>query len=169
MNGKINIIFGFFFLALTAVLGPAFLVPQLGAKGALMNETAKLVEEVKGAAVDEGFEAKQSKAITGLFDALKGDNIRGKSAHSHGNLESLLNIVAGFILLALVIPAPFKALLSLLFIVGAVFHSGMLYLGMVFGLSWAFKLLLVGEISLLAGLVLMGVAAVIGIKKPSQA
>ena len=120
MNGKINIIFGFFFLALTAVLGPAFLVPQLGAKGAMMNETAQLVEEVKGAAVDENLEAKQSKAITGLF------------------------------------------------ILGAVFHSGMLYLGMVFGQSWAFKLLLVGEISLLAGLVLMGVAAVIGIKKPSQ-
>ena len=169
MNGKINIIFGFFFLALTAVLGPAFLVPQLGAKGAMMNETAQLVEEVKGAAVDENLEAKQSKAITGLFGALKGQDVRGKAAHSHGNLEALLNIVAGFILLSLVIPGPFKALLSLLFILGAVFHSGMLYLGMVFGQSWAFKLLLVGEISLLAGLVLMGVAAVIGIKKPSQA
>ena len=120
------------------------------------------------AAVDENLEAKQSKAITGLFGALKGQDVRGKAAHSHGNLEALLNIVAGFILLSLVIPGPFKALLSLLFILGAVFHSGMLYLGMVFGQSWAFKLLLVGEISLLAGLVLMGVAAVIGIKKPSQ-
>jgi len=138
-----------------------------------MNETAQLVEEVKGAAitgaVDENLEAKQSKAITGLFGALKGQDVRGKAAHSHGNLEALLNIVAGFILLALVIPWPFKALLSLLFLLGALFHSGMLYLGMVFGLFWAFKLLLIGEISLLAGLVLMGVAAVIGIKKPTQA
>lgn len=173
MAGKINIIFGFFFLALTAALGPAFLVPQLGAKGALMNETARAVADVKGAvesgAINEGLEAKQSRAITGLFDALKGQHIRGTGAHSHGNLEALLNIVAGFAILALAIPQSFKALLSLLFILGALFHSGMLYLGMVFGAGWAFKLLLVGEISLVAGLVLMGVAAAIGIRKPSQA
>lgn len=170
MTGKMNIIFGFFFLALTAALGPAFLVPQLGPKGALMNETSKAVEEVRASTeTGEAVDAKQSKAISGLFDALKGQHIKGTGAHSHGNLEALLNIVAGFAMLTLSIPKAFKSLLSILFILGAVFHSGMLYVGMVFGAPWAFKLLLIGEISLVAGLVLMGVAAAIGIKSPERA
>lgn len=173
MSGKINIIFGFLYLAFTAALGPAFLVPQLGEKGAVMKETAQAVAEVKSGMetgiIDESLPAKQSKAIVSVFNAVKAQHISGTGAHSHGNLEALLNIVAGFVLLSLAIPGPFKALLSLLFVLGAVFHSGMLYLGMVFGMGWAFKLLLIGEVSLLAGLVLMGVAAAIGIKRPSRA
>jgi hypothetical protein len=97
---------------------------------------------------------------------LKRQHVNGKSAHSHGNLEALLNIVAGFVILTLSIPGSFRALLTILFLMGAVFHSGMLYLGMVFGIGSAFKLLLLGEVSLLAGLVLMGVAVIIGIKRP---
>lgn len=171
MSGKINVVFGFFYLALTAVLGPAFLVPQLYENRAAMQAADKSVAEVKtalqaGPAAKETLAEKSSAAVVSLFEALKKQNINGKSAHSHGNLEALLNIVAGFLLLYLSIPAAFKNLLTLLFLLGAVFHSGMLYLGMVFGIGAAFKVILLGEVSLLAGLVLMGVAAFIGIKRP---
>ena len=47
MNGKINIIFGFIYLAFTAVLGPAALVPQLGKNAQSLNNTAALVEKVR--------------------------------------------------------------------------------------------------------------------------
>ncbi|MEK7880857.1 MAG: hypothetical protein AAB210_03045, partial [Deltaproteobacteria bacterium] len=59
----------------------------------------------------------------------------------------------------------YKTVLSVLFIVGAVFHSGMLYLAMVFGISVAGKLSIIGAIAILTGLVLAGVASATGIKK----
>lgn len=172
MTGKINIVFGFLYLALTAVLGPAHLVPQLYEGRGVMQETAAAVEEVKKATAEDGDPAvlagKNSAAITGLFDAMRAEHLSGKGAHSHGNLEALLNIVAGLVLLTLAVPCSFKALLTILFLAGAVFHSGMLYLGSVLGASWAYKLLIIGEVSLIAGLVLMGVAAVIGIGKRKE-
>lgn len=171
MSGKINMVFGFFYLTLTAVLGPAYLVPQLYENRAVMEEAGKAVADVKssldaGVAAGVNLEELDSAALVKVFEALKRQHVNGKSAHSHGNLEALLNIVAGFVLLTLAIPGSFRALLTLLFLMGAVFHSGMLYLGMVFGMGWAFKLLILGEVSLLAGVVLMGVAVIIGIKRP---
>lgn len=171
MSGKINMVFGFFYLALTAVLGPAYLVPQLYENRAVMEEAGKAVADVKssldaGPAAAVNLAEKDSAALVKVFEALKRQHINGKSAHSHGNLEALLNIVAGFVILTLAIPGAFRALLTILFLIGAVFHSGMLYLGMVFGIGSAFKLLLLGEVSLLAGLVLMGVAVIIGVKRP---
>ncbi len=171
MSGKINMVFGFFYLTLTAVLGPAYLVPQLYENRAVMEEAGKAVADLKssldaGAGAGVNLEEKGSAALVKAFEALKRQHVNGKSAHSHGNLEALLNIVAGFVLLTLAIPGSFRALLTILFLMGAVFHSGMLYLGMVFGIGWAFKLLILGEVSLLAGLVLMGVAVIIGIKRP---
>ncbi|MBI5236763.1 MAG: hypothetical protein HY886_11035 [Deltaproteobacteria bacterium] len=162
MSGKINIVFGFFYLAFTAVLGPAFLVPQFGARGAAM---AKAGEAVTAAQTTDASSAqKTAVALSSLMDALKAQQINGKGAHSHGNLEALLNIVAGFILLSLAIPGAFKKLLTLMFIVGALFHSGILYLGAVFGVMAAFKFIIIGEVSLIGGLVLMGVAVAMGIK-----
>lgn len=171
MSGKINMVFGFFYLTITAVLGPAYLVPQLYAGRAVMEDAGKAVSEVKSAMGSGAHDAaslaeKDSTALVKLFNAVQKQNINGKAAHSHGNLEALLNIVAGFVLLTLAIPGSFKALITVLFLAGAVFHSGMLYLGMVFGVGWAFKLLIVGEVSLLAGLFLTGVAVIIGAKKP---
>ena len=172
MSGKINIIFGFFYLALTAVLGPAFLVPQFGDRGAAMKQASQAVAEAQTAAQAPESKTsvaelgqKNAAALSALLEADKKQQIVGKGAHSHGNLEALLNIVAGFIILSLAIPCNFKRLLTLLFIVGALFHSGMLYLGSVLGIGFAFKFLLIGEVALIGGLVLMGVAAAIGIKK----
>lgn len=170
MSGKINMVFGFFYLTLTAVLGPAYLVPQLYANRAVLEEAGKAVSELQSS-VEAGpsgadLAGKDSATIAKVYEALKRQHVNGKSAHSHGNLEALLNIVAGFVLLTLSIPGSFRALLTILFLAGAVFHSGMLYLGMVFGVGWAFKLLLLGEVSLLSGLALMGVAVIIGLKKP---
>jgi len=171
MSGKINMVFGFFYLTLTAVLGPAYLVPQLYANRAVLEEAGKAVAELKsgveaGPVAGEVSAGKDSAALVKVYEALKRQHVNGKSAHSHGNLEALLNIVAGFVLLTLSIPGSFRALLTILFLGGAVFHSGMLYLGMIFGVGWAFKLLILGEVSLLSGLALMGVAVIIGVKKP---
>lgn len=173
MTGKINIVFGFFYLAFTAVLGPAFLVPQLYERGAVMKQTAQSVADVRDALAephntDGGLMEKNAVALQGLLEGLKAQQIRGTAAHAHGNLEAVLNIVAGILLLSLVIPKSFESLLSLLFIVGAVFHSGMLYLGSVFGIGTAFKLLLLGEVALIGGIALMGVAAVIGLKSTKR-
>ena len=173
MNGKINIIFGFFYFAFTAVLGPALLVPHLGKNTQVMNETAQAVDKVRTEVQDnfkgvDNPDAVIAPAVVSIFDYLKVQRIAGKGAHSHGNLEALLNIVVGFILLTLAIPSNFKALLSLLFLLGAVFHSGMLYLGGIFGMAWAYNLTTIGAIAIIAGLVFMGVAAITGIKQSNS-
>ncbi|MBI5886077.1 MAG: hypothetical protein HZB85_05785 [Deltaproteobacteria bacterium] len=172
MSGKINIVFGFFYLALTAVLGPAFLVPQLVERGVVMKQAGQAVADVQTAVEAPQTQTgavelaqKNAAAVPALWDALKAQQTNGKGAHAHGNLEALLNIVVGFILLSLAVPNAFKRLLTLLFILGAVFHSGVLYLGTVFGLGFVFKFVLIGEVSLIGGLVLMGVAAIMGIKR----
>lgn len=166
MNGKINIVFGFFYLACTAALGPTVLVPKLGPANQQFEAAAKNVEAVR--AGGESSQGGVAPATVGIFDYLKSQKGVASLAggpHAHGNLESLLNIAAGVVLLMLTIPANFKALISIVFILGAVFHSGMLYLGMVFGQAWAFKLTKFGAIAVLTGLVLMGIASIIGLKK----
>lgn len=173
MNGKINIIFGFFYLAVTAVIGPVLLVPHLGSNIKNLNETSRIVAKVQEG-VQNDFKGIDNPdkliapAVVSIFDYLKTQKPSGKGAHSHGNLEALLNIIAGFILLTLAIPSNFKALLSILFLIGTIFHSGMLYLGGVFGMRWAYNFTLIGEIAIIAGLVLAGVACIIGIKQSNS-
>ena len=121
-------------------------------------------KDAKGDKLDES----TARAVIAISEIQKASNINGVGAHSHGNLEALLNIVAGFVLLSLVIPQSFKSLLSILFLAGAIFHSGMLYIGMVFGVYGAFKLTVIGAIALLAGLALMGVASIMGLGKKEQ-
>jgi hypothetical protein len=166
MNGKLNIIFGFIYFALTAVLGPALLVPKLGDTFKTWGETAQAIDQVRDAATASPQEL--APAVTRTFDAVQGSNRLGLLAggpHAHGNLEAMLNIVAGLVLLVLCIPANFKALLSLMFLLGAVLHSGMLYLGMVLGVQAAMGLTTVGAILIVAALALTGIAAAVGIRK----
>jgi len=165
MNGKINIIFGFIYLAFTAVLGPAVLVPQLGKNAQSLNNTAALVEKVREGAQGDFKGADIAPAVVSIFDYIKTSKLSAKGAHVHGNLESLLNIVAGLVLLTLAIPANFKTLLSIMFLVGAVFHSGMLYLGGVFHMYWAYNLTPIGAIAIIVGLLGMGAASFIGLKQ----
>ncbi|OIO54022.1 MAG: hypothetical protein COX57_13445 [Alphaproteobacteria bacterium CG_4_10_14_0_2_um_filter_63_37] len=78
-----------------------------------------------------------------------------KAAHAHGNLEAVLNIVLGFLLCRFGAPSVRLAqVASVLLIVGALGHSGMLYLGGL-GLSTAFNLTPIGGISLIAAIALM--------------
>ena len=167
-SGKINIVFGFLYLAITAVLGPAVLVPGGGEIRVAMksaSENVEIVREAKGSKAS--IEKAESAAVVGIMDYLTKAKRRGSiasAAHAHGNLEALLNIVAGLVILSLAIPSNYKVLLSILFIAGAVFHSGMLYLGVVFGQSWAFNFTSIGAICILAALVLTGIASIVGIK-----
>lgn len=179
MNGKVNIVFGFIYLAMTALLGPVLLVPQLGANLKTMGDTAQVVDKVQEGLRNDfkGFKGANSpnkvigQATVSIFNFTKNSknlSLLAGGPHAHGNLEALLNIAAGVVLLTLAIPANFKKLLSILFLIGAVFHSGMLYLGGVFGLMWAYNFTIIGVIALLAGLVFAGIASIIGIKDMKQ-
>ncbi len=82
-----------------------------------------------------------------------------RAAHAHGNLESLLNIVIGYIISRLVFEKWIAGTVSVLLIVGALFHSGMLYLGGL-GFFFAFKLTPIGALSLITSMLLMGIGVV---------
>lgn len=161
MNGKINIIFGFIYFAFTALLGPTMLIPHFGITKQAMDKAIQTVDKAK----QEAQPSATAEAMADILDYLKVEKPSVKGAHSHGNLEALLNIAVGVVLLSLAIPTNFKKLLSIIFLVGAVFHSGMLYLGGVFHLYWAYNFTIIGAIAILAGLMGMGIASIIGINK----
>jgi uncharacterized membrane protein YgdD (TMEM256/DUF423 family) len=85
-----------------------------------------------------------------------------RAAHGHGNLEAL-NIVLGYLLARLAIDGWIAKTASILLIVGAVFHSGMLYLGGL-GVAVAPMLTPVGAVSLLLAVLLTG-AGVLRLQK----
>ena len=77
------------------------------------------------------------------------------TAHSHGNLESVLNIVFGYLICR--IGSPSEALArttSILLIIGAIFHSGTIYLAGA-GITAALNFTLVGAICLVVSVILM--------------
>lgn len=86
------------------------------------------------------------------------------TAHAHGNLESVLNIVIGYILCHLEVPAGLAKIVSILLLVGAIFHSGMLYLTGL-GLEAAVNLAPIGALSLITTMALMAYLTAIGFKK----
>jgi len=86
-----------------------------------------------------------------------------KTAHVHGNLESVLNIIIGFLLCRY----GSKTLMltkvaSITAIIAAVFHSGMLFLGGA-GVLVALKLAPVGAFSMLITVILMVVILLKGV------
>jgi len=126
MVGKKNIVFGFFYFVTTLGLG-MFLANQF-----------TLPPEELGA----WLQSPQHMLL--------------KTAHVHGNLESTLNIIIGYLLCRLALEAWIAKTVSILMIVGGVFHSGMLYLGGA-GVDFAVNLTPVGGISIVVSMVLMGV------------
>lgn len=180
MIGKKNIVFGFLYLVLTAALGPYMVkvvFPDIAtAEAARRDNMAKLQ-----LMVSNGFEAdletlaageiarRNTGAILALNSQLgmqeKLDAIKG-GPHAHGNLEALLNIAAGLCLGFIAVAPLLKRIISVLFLLGALLHSGMLYLTIVFELPWAGQVLStgIGPVMLLAGLLLTGVAAAIGFR-----
>lgn len=180
MIGKKNIVFGFLFLVVTAALGPYMIVqyqPGVDEAQAKKQSLVGRLQALKADEFEEDLEPLTAEAIakantdgilalnTLVNSEQPVDMIKG-GPHAHGNLESLLNIVVGIVLGFLVIPAIFKQVISWVFIVGTVLHSGILYLVAIFQLEWAVTILNtgVGPALILLGLLLAGIATLIGFK-----
>ena len=178
MIGKKNIVFGFLYLVLTAALGPYMVQTvfpdietastakqeQIGALQLMAaNDFEQDLEPMTAAQIARA----NSTALLALNAALNAedtlDAIKG-GPHAHGNLEALLNIAAGIVLGLLAVGPLFKQLISWLFLLGALLHSGSLYLVTVFQTAWAMPVLSsgIGPILLLIALLLIGIAAAIG-------
>jgi hypothetical protein len=170
MEGKKNIVFGFLYFVVTAITGLIMTTGgMLGEVGQAKNTAAEKVTALEKRLETGGpnLAAAAGEAVSAVEDWLQAQDKVGEMAgapHTHGNLEALANIVVGLFLGLLAVPSALKQLISWLFIAAAVLHSGMLYLGVVFGLSWPWAIvnLSLGPIALLAGLLLAGLAAIMG-------
>lgn len=177
MIGKKNIVFGFIFFAITASLG-AVMVDMYEDYGVAAGEKQAAVgrlAQLKTDGFEEELEPLNAKQIAiantdGILSISKLSNvefgidyIKG-GPHAHGNLEALLNIIAGFILCFISIASWQKQALSWGFIAGTVLHSGMMFLERVFAMEWAGTVLElgVGPILILASLFFMGIAVAKG-------
>jgi len=182
MIGKYNIVFGFLFLTLTAGLGPYMvLMYQDNEPGSFVDSSAKKQEQLgrlqalKTNDFEEDLEEMPADAIAKAntdgvlaINQLKNaefaiDHIKG-GPHAHGNLEALLNIVVGVVLLFISVAPLFKSIVSWMFIIGTLLHSGMLYLERIFSIPWATTLLEtgIGPALIIIGLFCMGIMALIG-------
>jgi len=181
MIGKKNIVFGFLFLVATAALGPYMIVSTVGdIEQAYIDKQTPVqrLQDLKTNDFEEDLEPVNTDAIAkaNLDGILAMNNIMNlqnpqgfmRSVHAHGNLESVLNILAGLALCFIGVAKAFKQTISYLFITGTVMHSGMLYLGALgdripfvgeFLQGLAFKLLFIGPWLVLASLLLIGIAA----------
>ncbi|MDO9372196.1 MAG: hypothetical protein Q7U07_06360 [Gammaproteobacteria bacterium] len=181
--GKKNIVFGFIYLVFTAALGPVMLVNYFGDTAvaeAAKQEKMSALQVVAANDFEVNLEKMTAEQIAKTNSAallalsaransqMPIDAIKG-GPHAHGNLEALLNIVVGLVLGFLAVPALFKHIISWVFIVGALGHSGLLYLAVALGLPWAQTLLAspagyIGPSLILLGLLLAGIAAALGFK-----
>lgn len=179
MIGKKNIVFGFLFLTFTASLG-GVMVDMYEEYGAVAGEKQIAVgrlAQLKTDDFEEELEPLNAKQISmantdGILSMSKLSNvefgidfIKG-GPHAHGNLEALLNIIAGFILCFVSIAVWQKQLLSWGFMIGTVMHAGMMILARVFDMAWANVVLEtgIGPVLILASLFFMGVAVAVGFK-----
>ncbi len=182
MTGKYNIVFGFFYLVLTAALGPVMVnnlpdisTAQQGKQAAmaplqLAADSDFENQETLEPMTDGEIARANAKALlalnTQLNSIVPNTAIKG-GPHAHGNLEALLNIAVGLVLLVLTVSTRFKQVISATFIAGTLLHSGVLYLGVVFSMGWAYTVLETGAgpVLILLGLVLAGIASAMGIKQ----
>ena len=179
MIGKKNIVFGFIFFTLTAALGGVMvdMYEDYGVAAGEKQIAVGRLAQLKTDGFEEELEPLNAKQIAmantdGILSISKLNNvefgidyIKG-GPHAHGNLEALLNIVAGFILCFVSIAVWQKQLLSWGFIVGTVLHSGMMVLGRVFDIAWAEQVLStgIGPVIILISLFLTGLAVAVGFK-----
>ena len=177
MIGKKNIVFGFLYLVLTASLGPYMIVkmfPDVGSAQLEKQAAVGRLQTLKGNNFEEELEPLKDGQIArantdGILALNKLLNAEGPvdgmkaGPHAHGNLEALLNIVAGVVLCFIAVAPMFKQAISWIFIAGAICHSGMLYLRS-FGFEWAGILLQIGPFLVLLGLLLIGIAALMGFR-----
>lgn len=180
MIGKKNVVFGFLFLVVTAALGPYMIVnfqPGVDDAEGKKQETLSRLQNLKMNNFEEDLDALPADAIAKantdgilalntLVNAEQPIDIIKGGPHAHGNLESLLNIAAGLALCFIAVSAVFKQIISWVFIVGALLHSGMLYLIALFQWPLASTVLNtgIGPALILLGLLLTGIAAAMGFK-----
>lgn len=179
MEGKKNVVFGFFWFIVTAITGllmtsGGMLGEVAATKQSATEKVATLDERLEAGTQGEALATAAGEAVTAVKTWLDAQDRVGEMAgapHTHGNLEAMTNVVAGLFLGMLAIPAAMRQLISWLFILATVLHSGMLYLAVVFGLEWPGLVLSwsLGPMALLAGLLLAGVAAVKGYRPGSAA
>lgn len=178
MIGKKNVVFGFIYLVITAALGPWMMVkymPTVDEARAEKQELVGRLQSLKANEFEEELEPLPPEAIAKantdgvlalnkLTNAEQPIDFIRSGPHVHGNLEALLNIVAGIALCFIAVGRMFKQIISWVFIAGALLHSGLLYLGIMLEMGWAFTLLdtAIGPVLVLLGLLLAGVAAAIG-------
>ncbi|MFA9461961.1 hypothetical protein [Thiohalorhabdus methylotrophus] len=179
MEGKKNIVFGLIYFVATAALGLVMSSnlsgPVAEAQGQKAERFSTLEQQVQsGFMMADEPAVVTGEALLALNNLMKVEeeavnSIKG-GPHAHGNLESMANIVIGILLMFLAVPSAFKQVISWLFLIAAVFHSGMLYLGVVFNQGWAMTVLGtgIGPIALLAGLFLAGIAALMGLRPQVQ-
>lgn len=179
MIGKKNVVFGFLYLVLTASLGIVMVNMYEDFGKAALEKQASVgrLQQLKQNNFEEELEPLNARQIAmantdGILSLNKLgnmemsiDSIKG-GAHAHGNLEALLNIAAGLALCFIVAATWLKQLISWLFILGTLLHSGMLYLGGVFDIAWADSLLGfgIGPGMILAALLLTGITAAMGFR-----
>jgi len=179
MIGKKNVVFGFIFFMLSAGLGPLMIIqymPGVDTAGAEKQTKVGRLQQLKQDNFEEELEAltpdQIAKANTdGILALNQLTNARQpvdliKTPHAHGNLESLMNIAVGIALSFIAISSLFKQVISWIFIVGTLLHSGVMYLAVVFQLGWAQTLLGtgIGPALILLGLLLAGIAAALGMR-----
>ena len=180
MVGKKNIAFGFLYLVLTAALGPYMVktvFPDIQQAADNRQRQMADLQLLAGSDFERDLEPvpaadiarDNTRAILGLNRYLQAESVLNDikgGPHAHGNLEALLNIAAGITLCFIAAAPLMKQLVSWLFILGTLFHSGVLYLMIVFKLGWAQQLLGlgIGPVLLLAGLLLIGVMAATGFR-----
>lgn len=177
MIGKKNIVFGFLYLVLTAALGPYMLVSHFGTyAGAVAQQRATMGElaEIRASGYERDLEPLSGEELARLnTEAIllmnQAENARApidatRGPHAHGNLEALLNIAAGLVLAFMAVNVWLKQAISWIFMLGAVLHSGMLYLR-AFEVAWAGAVLEtgIGPVLVLVGLALTGIVAAFGL------
>lgn len=180
MIGKKNVVFGFLLLVVTAALGPYMVikyVPGVTEAGAVKQEKVGRLQQLQENNFEEDLQALPTEALAKantdgilalnlLYNAQAPIDAIKSGPHAHGNLEALLNIAAGITLCFIAVAPLFKQIISWLFIVGTLLHSGVLYLVVVLDQYWALPImnLGIGPVLVLAALVSIGIAAFIGFK-----
>jgi len=179
MIGKKNVVFGFIFLVFSASLGPYMIVkymPEVDVAGAEKQDKLARLQQLKLDNFEEELEALTPEAIAkantdGILALNRLGNARQpidliKNPHAHANLEALLNIAVGITLCFVAVAPIFKQIISWVFILGTLLHSGAMYLAIVFEMGWAFAVLGsgIGPILVLIGLLLAGIAAFMGMR-----
>jgi len=169
MVGKKNVVFGFLYLVFTASLGVLMVDMGQDVGAALQQkqvdvgrlaqlQSSEFEEELEPLNADQIARANTAGilALNKLHNTQMAiDRIKG-GPHTHGNLESLLNIVVGIALGFIAVASWMKQVVSWLFILGALLHSGALYLGVVFEQHWAVQIL---ETGIGPGMILLGLLA----------